>query len=315
MSCCLEYLDYYIPSKQVDVKDVLSSTEIDINQFMDDTGINTVNVFEQYELPSALDNMFERLFRGSDINRSKIKYIACETTPLTKYHNISIVHFLQKKYGLEKSKILPLHQPCAFVLYAMGLSNILLDEDEFMLILCANDWSEKVLCERFLKFTIMGDGAAVALIKKSSSDKGISILDWHYENYGVSSFNTYNSKQFNDEPVLNRLSMIKKGVDFITHSLAKSNRKMADVNKIIVSNVRHDVFRNTYSKLLGVTEDIFYLENTQEGGHVNDIDIIRNLKDYLQNNNGELKKELIALYTLDIEESRDINYHLLFLNT
>lgn len=312
---CLDYLDYYIPSEQVDVKDILYTTEIDIAQFMDETGINTVNVFKKYELPRALDNMFERFFSKSEIDRGKIKYIACETTPLTQYHNISIVHFLQKKYGLDKSKILPLHQPCAFALYAMGLAKNLLNEDEYMLILCANDWSEKNIGDRFLKFTIMGDGAAMALINNSCNSQGIHILDWHYENYGMSSFNTYNSKQFDEEPVLNRLGMIKKGVDFIARSLAESNIKISDVNKIIVSNVRHDVFINTYSKLLGIKADIFYLENTQDGGHVNDIDIIRNLKDYLQNNNGESKNELIALYTLDIEESRDINYHLLFLNT
>ena len=68
------------------------------------TGINTINVFEQYELPDALDNMFDKMFKSQNIELSKIKYIACETTPLTKYHNISVVHFLQK-YGMDKGKL------------------------------------------------------------------------------------------------------------------------------------------------------------------------------------------------------------------
>ncbi len=315
MSFCIEYLDYYIPRKKVLSRRVLENKDINSEQFINDTGINTINVFEQYELPDALDNMFDKMFKSQNIELSKIKYIACETTPLTKYHNISVVHFLQKKYGMDKAKIIPLHQPCAFALCAMELSTKLLEQDEYMVILCANDWSERELGERFLKFTIMGDGIGLVLVKNDVEEKSnIRIHDWYYENYGVSSFTTYNTKNYESEPVLNRLSMIKKGVDFITRSLKQSNKSITDIDKIIVSNVRHDVFRDTYSGLLGISSNVFYLENTQEGGHVNDIDVIRNLKDYLEKKHGEDNKEVIALYTLDIEESMDINYHLMILN-
>ena len=96
--------------------------------------------------------------------------------------------------------------------------------------------------------------------------------------------------------------------------MKEANKNILDVDKIIVSNVRHDVFRELYSKLLGVSENMFYLENTQEGGHVNDIDIIKNLKDYLTKSSSENSRRIIVLYTLDIEESMDINYHLIILN-
>lgn len=314
MSYVIEYLNYYIPRKKVLSRKILENRDIDSEQFIKETRINSVNVFEQYELPGALDNMFNEMFKSKNIELSKIKYIACETTPLTKYHNISVVHFLQKKYGLDKAKILPLHQPCAFTLCAIELSTKLLEQDEYMLILCANDWSEREVEERFLKFTIMGDGIGLVLVKNDSEEKsGIRIHEWYYENYGVSSLKTYNTKNFESEPVLNRLSMIKKGVDFITSSLKQSDISISDINKIIVSNVRYDVFRDTYSGLLGISPNVFYL-NTQEGGHANDIDIIRNLKDYLETKQGEDNKEIIALYTLDIEESMDINYHLIMLN-
>lgn len=314
MSIIIDYMDYYIPGHRESVDSILEKNDINVEEFKKKSGFEEVGVFGEYELPEVLDGMFEKMVREKDMDLSMIKYIACETNPLTKYYNMSIVHMLKKKYNMNNAKILPIHQPCATSLCAMELATKVLEESDYMIVVCANDWSREVFEKRFSRFTIMGDGIGLALIKNGTAGSGsIQIQDWYYENYGLSSYNVYKGKHYGNEPSLNRVSMVRKGVRFILDNLEKSNLELADFEKIIVSNVSNDVYAETYSMLLGISADQFYLENTGDGAHMNDIDLIRNLKDYLGKNNVQEKERLLAVFTSDIEESMDINYHLIIL--
>lgn len=113
--------------------------------------------------------------------------------------------------------------------------------------------------------------------------------------------------------LLNRMDMINKGGTFLRASLKKQNLTFNDIEKIITANVRYDVFNDLYSKLLGIDPEIFFLDNVPYGGHINDIDLIRNLKDYLLKTAEKDKKEYLLMYSPDVELSSDINYHLITL--
>ncbi len=321
----LDYIDYYLPQNTVTVDDIFNDLKqvsravydgIDKDEFKKLTKLNHINIFGGEDIVSIIGEMIEKMLRITGIDVSAISYLVCTPDPVMHYGTMSVIHYMHKKFNMKNAHILPIQQSCTTSLFAMGLAEKLLNNNEYMLVLCANDWSglnnDKKLSHRFLNFTVMGDAIGMLLIGKKRHEGALRICDWSYSNYGLSSYDIGNSGDYNKAPVLNRLSMIKEGANFIRRSLERIHVNIHDLEKFIVSNVRYDVFYNSYSKLLGVTPDIFFLNNVGNGGHANDIDLIRNLKDYiLQNKSSTTHK--ICLYTLDIEESMDMNYHLVVL--
>ena len=106
--------------------------------------------------------------------------------------------------------------------------------------------------------------------------------------------------------------MINHGVLCIQNAWKSHNISPGEIEKIIPPNVRHDVYHDVYSKMLGISPDLFYLNNVSNGEHISDIDIIRNLVDY-ESNSKKNRGEFICLYSVDIEPTNDINYHLITL--
>lgn len=315
----LEYMDCYMPETMIDVDDILYdlNKDIDTEAFKNATQMQKVSVFQNEDILQIMDDMIDNMISKTNIDLTQIKYIICGSHNMTHFKSISIVHYLHKKHNMKEAKILTINQPCAASLYAMGLSQKLLTEnDTYALVLCMNNWSdnesENNLASRFLGFTIMGDAIGLLLIgNKKDSDK-MQIVNWTSYNDGISSLNRGKARAFTQKPELNRLSMIKGGVKFIEESLRKSNVSFNDIQKIIVPNVRQDVFVNSYSTLLRISPDIFYVRNMKCGGHANDIDVIRNLIDYFSEYNIE-KNKYICLYSVDLEITFDTNYHMVLI--
>ena len=80
------------------------------------------------------------------------------------------------------------------------------------------------------------------------------------------------------------------------------------ISKIIQPNAGYSVFHDLYSYYAKVNPELFYYDNIADGGHMCDIDIIRNLKDYLGNQEGD-KGKYVMIYTPDVEPTFDINYY------
>lgn len=309
----IEYMDYYLPEHTVSVNEILSSmAEVDIDEFTALTKMEQIAVFQKEDKVMLLEQMIEKMIENTKVPVDKIRYFVCEHDPLMQYENVSVIHYLHKKFHMSQTKILPIVQPCATALYAMELSTKLLDEDEYLLSISINDWSQVPLANRFLKFTIMGDGISLVLMKKSREESTKpEVSYWNSLNYGITSYTACEQREYGKKPVLNRLSMIKEGVKFLKTQLQSAHKSFDEIEKIIVSNVRYDVFYNSYAMMLNIDQELFYLKNASYGGHANDVDVIRNLKDYLETN--QKSKGMVCLYTLDIEESMDINYHFLLL--
>jgi|GEM_PF-2854703 3-oxoacyl-[acyl-carrier-protein] synthase-3 len=316
----IKYIDYYLPENYITVDDVFSSLDAKIfeeknidrdifcSKFKKETRLDKISVLKKEDdLASIVFGMVDKLLKETRINPQEIDYLVCGNEVLLRHNNASIVHYIQKAFDFEKSTIIPLLQPCAASLFAMGLSKSLLDEEKKnMLILTACKWEQ--IEERFIDFTIRGDGIGLLLV---GSDTGLlKITGWNSCNLGDSSYNKIENKAQGQDF---RGGMISRGVSFIEETLRKFNLEKDEIEKVIVPNVRYDVYYDVYSHYLRMNPKLFYLDNVSNGGHICDIDIVRNLKDYLQNRK-ETKKHSIILYTPDVERTFDVNYHLVLLN-
>ncbi len=315
----IKYIDYYLPESNISVDDVFSSLDKEIfdrknidkdtfcSKFKKETKLNKICTFiKEDDLASIVSGMVDKLFKETKINPQEIDYLVCGNEVLLRHNNASIIHYIQKAFNMDKSTIIPLLQPCAASLFAMGLSRSLLNEEKKnMLILTACKWESAE--DRFIDFTVRGDGIGLLLV---GSDTGLlKIADWNSCNLGNPSYNKLeNIAQSQDF----RSDMINRGVSFFDETLRKFNLEKDDIGKVIPPNVRHDVYYDVYSHYLKINPKVFYLDNVSDGGHICDIDIIRNLKDYMKSKK-KAKNQNIILYTPDVEKTLDVNYHLVLL--
>lgn len=324
----IKYISYYLPKTSVSVDEIFDKSDIDMsgkgiskkdlcNEFKDLTKLDKISVFDSNDdIISIVSDMISELFEKSKIDPSDIDYFVCANDVLLHYKDISIMHYIRKKFTFNNAVILPILQPCTASLFGMGLSGKLLTrKNKYMLIISANIWPRTIdrwpsAKSRFMDFTVMGDGIGLMLIGNDGGE--MKITNWNCYNYGNTSFNSVSASNEMQKVLLNRMDMINKGASFIKDSLKKQNLEFDDIEKVIQPNVRHDVYFNMYSKLLKIDTEMFFFDNIPNGGHISDIDIIRNLKDYIQINK-RTEKEYLLLYSIDIEPSLDLNYHLVTL--
>jgi hypothetical protein len=207
--------------------------------------------------------------------------------------------------------ILPLIQLCASSVIAMGIAGKLLNEHEYMLIVSAQRCPD--LKGRFVGFSVMGDGLSLALVAKGPGT--VTIGRWSAYNCGDTSFNKMNCGAVSQKSTLNlQRSIIGNGIAFLERSLADMGCRLDDIAAFIHPNTNYDVWNKIYPQLLNTTGDLFYTDNISDGGHINDVDLVRNLKDYLLGAHAR-RPLMVMVYAIDLGESFDINYHLLLLES
>lgn len=315
----IEYLDYYIPDNYIDTEDILKMNcdNEDINaigyvnylqQFMDKTHLEKVSVFkDEDEFLICLEKMLEKMLSNLDIDPLRIKYVISGNETFVK-GDVSVLHYICERFGLQNAVILPLHYPCLASVSALGLSERLLVDDQEEYILAISNGKQTNLKDRFVGFTILGDGASVLLIKNDYGRLNIDFWE-HYTN-GQASYSYFNAnKNLKNIPAIQK-HLILNGVNFIKKSMKKNNLIFSDIDKIIQVNTNYEVWSRLYPQLLEVEQDKFYLDNSTVGGHINDVDYVRNLKDYInvkENDKNMTKK--IAIYGANLTDSNDVSYN------
>ena len=309
------YMDYYVPKQQIDVEDVFNNlseekknslTSVDvydeyIKRFKKETRLSKISYFKNFEEFSCkVFEMVDRMLKATNIDVNKIDYIMCGHEHLLNANNISIVHSLQSEFGLTNSMILPIMHPCAATLCGLKLSDKLLDKDRYILIISGCFWKE--VDERFIGFSMRGDGIGLTLI---SSYGEFKICGNYSLNYNNAIYDIHGKERYDSS--LSRLNLIKKGSEFLMDSMKQYNR-LGVISKIIQPNAGYSVFYDLYSHYAKVDPSLFYYENISDGGHMCDIDIVRNLKDFIDDH-GVNKGDYIMLYTPDVQQSFDINYY------
>ncbi|HHV30576.1 hypothetical protein [Acetivibrio mesophilus] len=322
LNTSIKYMDYFIPQTSITVEEVIAKSEEKhiipgdnieefCKQFKRESRIDEVSSFAQEDdLIKIITEMVERLFCDTGIDPSEVSYLVGGNRVLMD-GDISIIHYIHEKFKLKNAVILPIFQPCVSTLFAMGLSRKLLNpiDREYMLILSIN--KEIDIKDRFIGLTVMGDGISLVLVENRPGL--INIKDWCALNNGISSF----SKRENLGNAISllqiRSNIIKNGACFILKSVEQFGISIDDVDIIIPPNTYYDVWDKVYSNLLEIDSSKFYLDNFGYGGHVNDVDFVRNIKDYMDKCLYREKDENMLVYGKDIIASNDMNYQTVFL--
>ena len=153
-----------------------------------------------------------------------------------------------------------------------------------------------------MQTTIVGDALGIVVISKDESD--IELIDVNSKSSGIISYNILNN--VNQE--IDVITVIKKGVETVKELLERNKISILKIAAFIPQNINYNIYTNIYAKFLGIPKERMFLENIPKGGHLGDIDIIRNLKDFKEKN--ILKKgDYIVLYGLGGPIGKDKDYH------
>jgi len=323
LNTSIQYLDYYVPSNFVLVDEILelnkeallgSNQTLDegIQQFKDQSGLNRISVFGPKEdIATIAAEMVGQLLNTTRVQPAKIKYLICGN-PVLMEGSVSVIHYVQRKHRLTHCPILPLFQPCASTAIAMGLSEKLLDKsaEEYLLVVTARKCRD--LANRYVGYTIYADGVGVSLV--GNVPGRASLRNWCWLNNGATSLERMEGAGGLPNVGKLRWNIVRNGVAFLRGSLEEMGLELTDVDRIIHPNTYFDVFHKLYADLLGVPPEKFYLDNMSFGGHINDVDLVRNTKDYLDALPLRDKASTALIYAIDLSESLDTNYHLLQLD-
>lgn len=310
----INYMDYYIPTEQMESDYIIRNASAEkrnqikdldkcISKFIDETRIARVSYFkDSSDFSSKVYELIDSMLKKTKIAPEKVSHILCGNQHLFQMDGISIVHSLKNDFKFTNAMILPIMQPCAATLCGLNIAGKFVEDDQYILILSGCCW--KNIEDRYIDFSIRGDGISLVLLSK---EKGpFRVLKGNVLNFNNAAYNVDGTLKY--DPSLSRFNLISKGSEFLLESLKAFDVEIDDITKIIQPNAGYFVFHELYSYYTKIDPEMFYYDNIPSGGHICDVDIIRNLVDYDERESLDIGSK-IMLYTPDVEPTFDINYH------
>ena len=308
------YSNYYVPEKKISAQEILSGCENisdeEKNAFLEQSGLNDIAIADK-ELIDVFDKLVEECLSNIQCDRKKIRYLLYTNPNNIHFNkNVSIPYYIQKKYGLDNCSILTIDQKCSTSLECLYLSKLICEkkDDEYVMILSPCFMKYDTVQDRFISFTICGDAAGILVIGNDPSCSGIEIVDINSVSDGGYSLEQYGA---NDKTATNyssvdaRIVTIQNGVNVIKKLLKKNGVTVDDVKLFVPQSINKYAY-NVYANFLRMDKEKVYLKNIPNGGHLGDVDTIRNIHDILKNE--ELhKNDNIVFYGLG-SDGTDINY-------
>lgn len=313
------YTDYYLPEEYVTIKQIMEVQEnfilpkgfSDLQAYadsrMDETKQERISTGLKENGIDICDKLFSEFMENTNIPKNKIKSIVC-TDPMPfntiVKNNISIPHYLIGKYKLDNASMGIIQQQCTGTILSLSLMEGILEEDEYGVILSSNYAPELKI--RNMNFTFMGDGAAIMVVSKNRG--AFQVIDQCINTEG---FNTVRKYEGEEVEVTSRLDIIKKGVKLIEKVVDRNYLTVNNIAQFIPQNVNEFIYSNFYARMLGIPKDKIFYDNISYGGHVGDVDLIRNLCDYMRNYDIDNNSNII-LYGLG-SNGLDISYGVVLL--
>lgn len=301
----LFYTDYYIPKEYMTFEKILeadkdfllpescSSLEAYYDSFKKESGLDKIAIGQKEKGVEVFSQLLEDFFKQTGVDPASIAgLVYTDPVPFNSVVNgvVSIPHYLINKFNLENATVSIVQQQCTGFILSIALANGLLKEGQYLLVLSSNYVEE--LANRNFNYTFMGDGAALAVISKDNHQW--KVVDLITSTSGINTYNRYHN--YEDVKVVS-MDVIKKGVGVIHKLLNRNNVAAKDLYTFIPQNINEFIYSNLYARLLGIKKEKIFSPNLSYGGHIGDVDLIRNFADF-QSNNSIPDKSYILLYGL-----------------
>lgn len=309
------YSDYFIPNNYISVEEaVRNSPDFKLPAEFDsyetlfkrqrEIGFDKVAIGTYETNVITFTNLMTDLINKTHVNPEEINYLI-ETDPVlfnVNHSNINITHYLKMKFGMNNAAVFALSQNCSAVSLAIGLTLETIRNKGGYAIILSNNISP---CRNRAVpqwAGVQGDGASILLVGKEPYE--YEIVDYKSSSYGYPSYRDYLRTQ-NDVPDNKYLiAMHNHCIKEIKKFLETNSVSINDVCMMIPQSTNRYTYLQIYASALGISEDKIFLDNIPRGGHMGNVDVARNLKDFTKLYSPH-KDALVLMITAGYELSGD----------
>ncbi len=281
------YADYYTPAEYMNVSRIFSflhDGEQKKKEFfknycpknMDGSKFNIYIENEKDEI-AMLNVLAERFFQQSPVSPQDISHLIYASPYNAHMGDIYVPYVLHKLCKFQNTSVMRIDQQCVSAMGALEIAAALVDSGKGTNIMIACLSREPDMEARFLGNTIVGDGAGLMIVGKDNGQA--RIIDYVSVSDGSYSYNAYHNKKEEAD----FLQDVRRGTDTVTKILRATGREIQDIKVIIPQNVNYSVYY-LYTRFLGIEQEKMYLKNIFNGGHLRDVDTIKNYVDAVNDN-------------------------------
>lgn len=296
------YSNYFIPQNVINVKDIVDSLDIGSCEkkskmdFYSISGLREINMWCESDKIKHLLDLLYLMFEDTGIDRNCIEKIVFCNYKYSQEGSLSIPHIVKEQCSLINASIMFLDQICASTVYSIDILKefLVANPRKYALVISLNSMLPD---ERIRNFTIAGDGMGIMLL--GSNNVKFEILDALSSSFGRYSYMQYKM----DNREITDLSIAKHATKFISKIIKRNDLSVDNIDCIIPQSTNLMQLK-IFSKLLRVPMDKFFVDNMSHGGHIGDVDSIRNLTDYYAQRVCEQEK--LLFYSSGLYPSNDI---------
>lgn len=289
MKTTITYSDIYIPKtcssideyvKNLDVSHLHDDiTQEDIaNMLKYSMGIEKVYLEDRTKEADIFSDLLERYFSQGETKPDEIDFIVYtrgdsvavgDPWSLSEGEVINVPYFLQHRFKIKNAQIFNIEQECSGTLMALRLAFSLVNDgsSQKILILSRNffETPEKRLMGGMI---VVSDGLGIMEI--AGGEAGMALLDYAGKTDGSI------ARVLDLAKAENSAMVVQTGASLMKSLVEKHSLTMRDVSLIIPQNISRNIW-TFYSQTLDFPKERVFLENIKDGGHMGDVDMIRNI--------------------------------------
>ncbi len=303
------YSDYYLPDYYLPVWDFLKCSKFKHARdedfcecFISQSKQELVCIEQEKDEIQMLNVIMKRFFENCNIPRDEITQIIYTSLDNWKKEAVYIPYYIQENYGLSKASVTGVVQECVTTLQAFQYASAVVDSGMAKNVLIISVCYGRQMEERYTGTTVVGDGASIALVGKNNLNSEIigsaSLSDGRY------SFYKYN----NMVPKVSGMEIAKKGTEFIINLLKDNNLTLDDIALIIPQNINYSEY-HMYSQNMGISIDKFFVKNISKGGHLAEVDSVRNYTDLIRETTEPVRDKVLLYGSGTIGDGMDAVYN------
>lgn len=299
MKAVIRYTDLYIPEDYLTIREYVKMLEDSFLQAIgmsrDDLasvlensiGIEKIYIEDRKNEAKLFGEMLEEYFAGDRVSPEEIDYIiytrgnslaAGNPWSMTDTECINVPYFLQKEFKMSNAQVFNVEQVCTGTMVAMRIAISLIGEGAARRILVlSGNFFQRPENRLMGGLGLVSDGLGIMEI--SRGDSGLALIDFA----SVTDGSITMVKDFRKGTI--PADIVNTGSDLIKSLVRDNGLTIKDISLIIPQNISGSGW-NFYCQVLDFPRERVFLETFSDGGHMGDVDIIRNLT-------GVLKKKLV----------------------
>jgi 3-oxoacyl-[acyl-carrier-protein] synthase III len=286
----ISYSDCMVPEKYLSIPEYVEMLEesylasIDMsrddlaNILKNSIGIQRIYVEDRKREAEMFCTMLERYFAKTRIKPGEVDYIIYTRGDSVAHGNpwsmidekcLNIPYFLQQEFKMEKAQIFNVEQVCAGTLIGAKLAlSLVKDGSAREILLLSGNFFRHPENRLMGGLGLVSDAAGLAAI--SAAGTGLALLDYE----GCTDGSITMVKDFRRGTIPARV--VQVGTGLIKKLVKKNDLTLAEISLLIPQNISKSGW-NFYCQLLEFPKEKVFLDNFDDGGHMGDVDILRNL--------------------------------------